>query len=514
MSTVFLSETIKDPVNSSRTADDDLGATLNGGTFKIQCDLYKKDNPEITWTLSETIISTMRIGDSLFNLFQGVILTVDSFFGYTQNSRTTNSSTDQNSPIPFEFGSPGEDYCKLYFCDTTRYPDFPVNTPLINGDFVIYDWRETEIDNSSNTRSSIVLTLMPVAQWKLITSYPQWTTGFQESYGDKTHGKRTGQCLVELLETCGLKMDDAYQVSKTGPMFNYTSMVNKSCYDTLMEVMKYHCKTTPSDPAFLHYTHNNDLFSVVSLSELLSYDQANDDIKNYLDIYVHKRKGSSDESLSDSIKGQHYKLSSSINSTRAATQIILSYPTALRTDASFVPKIYVTRRQNTFKLIPSEYKHDEQMEEIKSRKYLEKNSGGNTKNADNSMFMKEPIDPSYEEIYTQSKRIDFTPAYRTDQIETMSRSLEDILNAAQQIKFNLAGASCIFSGRKMLVKLYDETQPQSVYEKNMVGVYLITETVHSIDIKNKKYDIAITGKKFQRMPLSSDEKKVTGGELA
>lgn len=514
MSTVFLSETIKDPVNSSRLADADLGATLNGGTFKIQCDLYKKDNPEVSWTLSEAILSTITIGDSLDNLFQAVMITVDSFFGFGQNARATNSSIDENSPIPFEFGNPGEDRCKLYFCDTTRYPDFPVNTPLINGDFVIYDWRETEIDNSVNTRTSIIMTLIPVAQWKLITSYPQWTTGFQEQYGEKTHGKRTGQCLVELLETCGLKMENASQVSKTGPMFNYTSMVNKSCYDTLMEVMKYHYKTTPSDPAFLHYTHNNDIFSMVSLSELLSYDQANDDIKNYLDIYVHKRKGTSEEAISDSIKGQYYKLSSSISSTRAATRIMLSYPTALRTDAAFTPKIYVTRRQNTFKLIMSEYQHDAQMEEIKTRKFLEKNFGGDSKGADNSLFMKEPIDPSYEEMYTQIKRVDFTPAYRTDQIETMSRVLEDIMNSAQQIKFHLPGASCIFSGRKMLVKLYNETQPNSAYEKNMVGVYLISATKHSIDIKNRKYDIEITGKKFQRMPLTSDEQNVVDGALS
>ena len=275
--------------SENRTGRDILNDNASGskkivGIKSVNYDLeiyfYKEGEPEEKWALLDPCyLNSILFDEDLFSIFPTVKI---SFGG-------------QNTKDPIQFEGNSTDRVYIFLSKTIvdnlkpneNEPKIPY--PIIDCEFVIWNMERTPNENvhAQNQTSVTTLTLIPFAQFKLLTTYPQWTTGFDagstfsrinitnpvfKEMSDMMNpgaGKPTGVCIKEILKKCDFDVDEGNDLFDDGiARINYTIPLRQSALDAISYILTYHLSKKNNDACVFKYNQFSKKFILPPFTKL------------------------------------------------------------------------------------------------------------------------------------------------------------------------------------------------------------------------------------------------------
>lgn len=467
----------------------------NGGKYNILCQFYhwnyeSKSMDGEPVNVSPILLNAITISDSIFAHFKQVALSyysgLNTFLEHSDSrinkaSEPTNnelSTLNSMKPATFTFYGGGKDRVHISFYyigeDMAMEPYYSQNA-IIDDDFVVIKKDESPVDqlNNPTNKTLMTLSLVPAAIYDLMTTYPQWTTGFDkwspEAETDKMFdvksGILTGKCIKELIEKCNREIDDD-SLDEGIAKINFTSILNNSAYDSICRILNYHASV--NGPCIFKW---NEFLKKFQLHQILRFFQHPvSDSLNMLSI-SHQKKDENNGVFTASLSIPPMQ-----SNIKFITEDLSMY---ISNSLERAPKIVVSRHKSTFSLNFDQYK-DEENTMLDSATYF------NEMSPDKKNF-------EYNKpLYCGLARSLFDPHYRVN--ERDANNNQSILRF-----FNSFGASYmrpgtdgrIESGRLFTIRSIDGATTD--IDKKINGLYLIANVVSEISFVDSRYNCLIVG---------------------
>lgn len=474
---------------SDNSLDPTTDFSINNKQYKLKIFLYKKgENPEDGIQIRASLVQTLAIMDALNNIFPVIGLSYDSRFGLNYERISVEDYYDDEYWRPVKphyiFEGGGRDFIYIYLIEippeqpeAAKRQTNPV--PVLDCKFVITKKEESVLRNVFDNTSGTITTLymIPLAEWDLMLSYPQWTTGFDTKYQEKS-GKKSGLCIKELLEKSNQQIDSE-NFDESGPLVNYTSIVNNSALDSIKKMYAMHMSEDDDcDVTILKYDHLNDKFTLKSIKKYIEADQINDKIGTFEQIILKNHANASN-------------IPQVSNITPYATEITFDAESSLESITDNTPVCLVSRHKSTFVIDARQYNTREIENHIKDQ-YCDEPRFGDGMDTDliiNSFN-------SYENRPEQPIRLSKVPYWRNSERTSINRSLvKKKYFAGENIQLSVPGyGGARQAGRKFNIRMYAGAIDS--FTRQILGTYLCTGLYTLISPRFNFYTNRIQGVKI------------------
>jgi hypothetical protein len=465
MATQFASDTIsvgREPLPDTATGNNMM--ISKNISYQLEIWFYKEgQNYEDGVMVNNMFVNSVVYDEDLFNPFYMVML---SYGG-------------KECVDPIEFSGDKSDRVYIYFSKTTQESrknqggtNEPLKPyPLIDDEFVVWKIDRGDFGNvhSVDKTNTTTFYLISSTQFKLMTTFPQWTTGFDKTYNVKS-GKKTGICIKEILtEKCGMEIDEPI-FDEGAATINYTIPLRQSAYNAINHIMSFQMSNEKNDNCVLKYNQNTKKFVLVPLSHLFSWNLMTDEIKSYPTIPV--RATISEKS--DENPGKSVLLTSPV-----CTNIKFS---AENIPDEMAQTIRVSHHQKgTFVMDFSEMNKDFY------ESFIRNNYRDSITTSEQSSATL--IAPFQRNIAT----IELSPQYRKLERTASSSQLKNKLNSSASFSFDMPGSGgSVQVGRRFAVRSGHGADTELA--KEMLGSYIITHTTHMIAPRSNEYIVNVEGR--------------------
>ena len=468
MATHISSETL-DPGRTATQANTstDLKISINNVDYKIEIVLYKKgQKKEDGFLINTSYINSIIFLDNLFDVFPRLII---------------NYEDKESNDIPFDFSYDSSDRVYVYLSKIQEEKSDVAPYPLVDDDFIIFNNSNGQIGNANDNTKFFAksLTLLPVAWHNLITSHPQWSTGFDTDYAEKS-GKEVGECLKEILKIAGCETDDPI-FDKGKSIINYTSLIGQNALQTMMAIYPYFVPTDGSGSCVLKYNPVTHKFSLQSLSTFFKHKDLDDEIKSYLTIPLKQFYDENSEVTFESMLGT--MLSRILNKQTVNDPLDYSHNIVheIKSMSDISDKtIRVTRAKGTFLIDSQEMNLEETNKTIRK---IFRDNDVNFGQSPNDLVKKDEI---------IKRDIVFTPHYRAKERDALNiQSLKALLTASNFSATVPWFGGEIQTGRKFAVKISQGATTEELKKK--VGTYMIINVSQAISPRNGTVETNILG---------------------
>lgn len=465
MATQFASDTIsvgREPLPDTATGKNLV--VLKNISYQLEIWFYKDgQNYEDGVMVNNMFVNSVIYDEDLFSPFY--ILAIS--YGGKENTDPIEFTGDKNDRVYVYFSKTSQESRK--FQGGTNEPLKPY--PLIDDEFVIWKIDRSDFGNvhSVDKTGTTTFYLISSTQFKLMTTFPQWTTGFDEEYNVKS-GKKTGICIKEILtEKCGMEVDEPI-FDEGAATINYTIPLRQSAFDAIGYIMSLQMSNEKKDNCVLKYNQNTKKFVLVPLSNLFSWNLMTDEIKTYPTIPV--RATITEKSDDDPGKG-----------------VLLTSPvcTDIKFEAENIPdetaqKIRVSHHQKgTFVMDFSEMNKDFYESFIRNN-YRD----SITTSEQSSTALIAPFQRNVASV-------ELSPQYRKLERTAASSQLKNKLMSSASFSFNVPGSGgTIQVGRRFAVRSGHGANTELT--KEMLGSYIITHNTHMIVPRSNEYVVSVEGK--------------------
>ena len=432
MATQISSETLSnDRIATTTNTNPNLIVSVNGADYCVEIILHKKDQPkEDGFLINPRFLNTILFKDSLFDLFPSLVISYED---------------KESNSMPYHFSQDTTDMAYVYISKIQKDGENPPY-PLVDDEFLIYDKADGKIENANdNTKFfSVQLTLIPYSWLTLTSLYPQWTTGFDEKYGEKS-GKAVGKCIKEILEIAGQQTDDPiFDEGKT--IINYTAM-KQNALETIYSILPYFLPSDDAVPGIFKYKFSDDQNKVSFMSMLgtLMSNILNNDISKPAADYSHD-----------------------------VEHVIKSL------DSSPTKTLRVSRKNGTFVIDPREYNNKEIEKQIKK---MFRDKDVNFGQSVSDLVKKDEI--------IKTNYI-FTPHYKETERAALNKQATLKLLTASNFGVTVpAFGGEIQTGRKFAVKIAQGAHTEELRKK--AGTYMIISTMQFMDVRNNLVESKLLG---------------------
>lgn len=483
----------------------------NGGKYNILCRFFHWNDETNAMDgepvlISPVLLKSILISDSMFSHFRRITLSYyssfDTFIEGSDSRLNYQSAADQEfeqkvsaqatqtpeKNATFVFSGGGRDRVHISFYslnDKTHIEPYYNQNAIIDDDFVIIQKDESTTDqlNDPFNKTVVSLTLVPVAIYDLMTTFPQWTTGFDkwspdaetDKMFDVKSGESTGVCIKELLEKCKKEMDMESFDSGIAKI-NFTSILNNSAYDSICKILDYHRST--NGPCVFKWNEFLKQFQLRPIYEL--FLRPISDSLNLLSI-SHKK--------TDENNGIYSNIMSIIPAQSNIKLITEDLAMYLSNSLNRSPKINVSRHKSTFSLNFDQYKDEENVLKDDSV-YFNEMSPDKTNFKYNKTL-----------CYKMSRSF-FDPHYRVGERASINyQSISRFFNSFG-ISYTRPGTDGRFeSGRLFTARSVDGATTE--IDKKINGLYLISSVLSEISFVDSRYNCVIVGFKNKQAEQGS-----------
>lgn len=443
--------------------------TINHVTYDVEIYFYKDGQDEDEWAfLKHEFINSIEFNEDLFDPFPVVTLTY--------------GGSNIKDPIPFEGNANDRVYIFLSKVKTEHPRDGEPKTPypLIDCEFVIWRMNRSpnENVNQQNQTSTTQLVLIPYVHYKLLTTYPQWTTGFDRGFSfgkinlsnifNAGSGKLTGACIKEILKKCDCEVDTGNNLFDDGiGKINYTIPLRQSALAAIEHILQFHL-SQQKDVCVFKYNQFSKKFVLPSFSQLFKHDLTNDEIKTYLTIPIRSE-------YTKNIDNQNImKITSPV-----CSNIVHSIET-IGTES--IQTVRTSRRKGTFVIDSQEC----------DKKAYEDYIKNNYKDGLMASEQDDILIAPYQRIMTN---VLMTPHYRGSERIGMSPQLSNKIKTSNTFAFTMPGTGgTIQVGRRFQVCTGYGAAKDNEKLKEMLGAYIISHVTHLIVPRKNSYVVRTTGK--------------------
>ena len=465
MATQFASETKsvgREPLPDTATGNNLI--VLKNISYQMEVWFYKEgQNREDSGVmLNNMFLNAVVYDEDLFSPFYTVAVT----FGGKEYVDPIDLSGDKTDRVYI--------YCSKT-CQETRKEqigtDEPIKPyPIIDDEFVIWKIDRGSVGNvhSQNKITTTTLYLISSTQFKLMTTFPQWTTGYDIKYNQKS-GKKTGTCIEEILvDKCKMEVDKPL-FDEGYATINYTVPLRVSALNAIYDILQYQMSNEKKDICVLKYNQHSKKFVLVPLSHLFSWNLTTDEIKSYLTIPIRATiSEKTDEASPD-------------NTMLITSPVCTNIKYDIENVSDEDPQIIRTScHKGTFVIDFSEMNKDVYETFIKD-------------NYKDSITASEQSDNLIAPYQRNIAKIVFTPRYRSTERTAASMQLSNKLKSSANFSFDIPGTGgTIQVGRRFVVR--SGHGADSELTKEILGSYLITHNTHVILPRSNEYVVSVEGK--------------------
>lgn len=466
MATQISSETLSnDRIATTTNTNPNLIVSVNGADYRVEIILHKKDqSKDDGFLINPRFLNTILFKDSLFDLFPSLVISYED---------------KESNSMPYHFSQDATDMAYVYISKIQKEGENPPY-PLVDDEFLIYDKTDGKIENTNdNTKFfSVQLTLIPYSWLTLTILYPQWTTGFDEKYGEKS-GKAVGKCIKEILEIAGQQTDDPiFDEGKT--IINYTAM-KQNALETIYSILPYFLPSDDAVPGIFKYNPVTHKFVLKSIKTFFEHKDLDDDIKTYLTIPL--RQFSDDQNKVSFMSMLGTLMSNILNndvSTPAADYSHDVEHVIKSLDSSPTKTLRVSRKNGTFIIDPQEY-NDKEIEKQIKKMFRDKDVN----------FGQSVSDLVKKDEIIKTNCI-FTPHYKETERAALNKQATLKLLTASNFGVTVpAFGGEIQTGRKFAVKIAQGAHTEELRKK--VGTYMIISTMQFMDVRNNLVESKLLG---------------------
>lgn len=472
--------------------------SIDNKKYNLGVYLHKKgQNPIDGCQIPIEMIHLVSVSELIANPFPKVILQYESNFGMSFERVSPDDyysdQTGQKKVPDYTFEYAGKDfiYIELFEVqeDSGATTDIPPSYPILKCDFIVASRQESVFRNVFDKTNGTLatLSLIPVAEWILSTSFPQWTTGYDKEQ-DVPSGKKTGLCIKEILELLSLKIDPE-NFDLSGPTVNMTSLVNDSAYITIMKLFDLHYSETKNgDPCVFRYDPVEDFFILKPLSTFITDDQTKDKIKAYDQIVLN---------------GQSTEIKKEItNIIPRVSELYIGIESINDTLDKNKPRALTARRKSTFVIDGRRYNTDNIEKHFKDNYYKDPIFGDGVDST--KIIVPFNKDGATDPVYIQK-----TARWRNSERESNASIIYNKFMTSQSMFYNApAVGEARKVGRKFVVRMYGGAIDE--FTKKVLGIYVTTGLITNISPKYNIFTNVIDARKilpskYEKFSLSSFE---------
>lgn len=466
MATQISSETLSnDRIATQTNTSPNLIVTINNTDYRVEIILHKKDqSKEDGFLINPSYLNTIIFNDSLFDLFPTLVV---------------NYEDKESNSMPYQFSQDSNDMAYVYIAKVQKDGENPPY-PLVDDEFLIYDKADGEIENANdNTKFfNVRLTLIPYPWFTLTVLYPQWTTGFDIKYGEKS-GKKVGKCVKEILEIAGQETDDPiFDEGQT--VINYTA-TKQNALETIYSILPYFLPSDNAVPGVFKYNPVTHKFVLKSIKTFFEHKNLDDDIKTY--PIVPLKQFADDKNKVSFMSMLGTTLSRILNNDTPGPAADYSHDinhTIKSLDSSPVKTLRVSRKNGTFVIDPQEY-DDKEIE--KQIKIMFRDKDVNFGQSVSDLVKKDEI---------IKRNSIFTPHFKETERTALNKQATMKLLTASNFGATLPTfGGEIQTGRKFAVKISQGAHTEELRKK--VGTYMIVSMTQLMDVRNNLVESKILG---------------------
>lgn len=467
MATQLSSETLSQAkIATTINTDSKLIVNINNVNYKIEIILHKKgQSKEDGYMINSSFLNSIIFVDSLFEVFPKLII---------------NFEDKESSSLPYHFSYDSEDRAFVYLSRIQENDQNPTY-PLVDDDFVIVNNSHEQIDNSNDNSKffNIQLLLMPTAWFDLINLSPQWTTGFDEKYKQKS-GKEVGKCIKEILEMAGCVTDNPiFDFGKS--KINYTSLMGESALNTIEAIFPYFLPSDDSTPGIFKYNPVTHKFVLKSIKSFFDHKNLDDDIKSYPTVPLKKPDSSGKVSFTSMLGTTLETILNGITNKPKSADITHGITHNIKSiDETVTKTLRISRHKGTFIIDPREFDLNETIKQIKKNF---KDSDVNFGQDVNTLVKKDEV---------INRVTSFTPHYRENERAALNKQAMSFLLKSSNFSaaFPWFGGE-IQPGRKFAVKIALGATTEELRKKT--GTYMIISTQQMLDIRQNNVETTVLG---------------------